>query len=218
MGALTIRVVMTFFTTTNIQQLRTLLIILAAASMISGCALNRKKIGMGMAFPAEPYQKGVTHRDDVLAELGPPLKMTVLPEGYAFMYESLDTQELQLGFSLPIPVISWFKFIIAQADYDHNVMIYQFDRKHRLVAAAEEATHFDLGNTMAVQPVITVDLLFDTSNVENEVIDFAQWPAYCLLSLPQTLNRANSMNVGVAGVEQRGTGPFVGQRTLELHK
>jgi hypothetical protein len=185
--------------------------------MSSGCTLSRKMIGQGMAFPAEPYQPGVTHRNDVLAELGPPLKMTVLPAGYAFMYESLDTQELQLGFSLPLPIISWFKFVVAQADYDHNVMVYQFDKQHQLVAAAGDATQFDLGNSMAVQPVFTVQLLFDTSSVEDEVIDFYQWPAYCLLPLPQTLNRANSMNVGVAGVEMRGTAPAAGQRSTELH-
>jgi hypothetical protein len=208
---------MAFSLTASIRHLCRLLIITVLALAISGCALNRKKIGQGMAFPAEPYQTGVTRRDDVLAELGPPLKMTVLPGGYAFMYESLDTQELQIGFSLPVPVVSWFKFIVAQADYDHNVMIYIFDKQHRLIAADDEATHFDLGNTMAVQPVVTVQLLFDTTAVENEVIDFAQWPAYCLLPLPQTLNRANSMNVGVAGVEQRGTASSVGQRTTEMH-
>ena len=182
-----------------------------------GCTLGRKKVGQGMAFPAEPYKVGVTHRDEVLDELGPPLKMTVLPEGYAFMYESLDTQELQLGFSLPVPVISWFKLVIAQADYEHQVMVYQFDRRHRLIASAGDDTHFDLGNTMAVQPIFTVQMLFDTSEVENEVVDFVEWPAFCLLPLPQTLNRNSSLNGGVAGIEQRGTAPAVGQRTLEMH-
>ena len=147
-----------------------------------------------------------------------PLKMTVLPEGYAFMYEGLDTQELQLGFSLPIPVISWFKFVLAQADYDHQVMVYQFNHENLLVASAGDDTHFDLGNSMAVQPIITVQLMFDTTAVENEIVDFVQWPAFCLRPLPETLNRHTSLNGGVAGIEQRGTAPNVGQRTLEMHK
>lgn len=180
--------------------------------------MARKKINPNLAFPAKPYENGLTHRDEVLAELGPPLKMTVLPEGYAFMYEGLDTQELQLGFSLPIPVISWFKFVVAQADYDHHVMVYWFDHENRLMASAGDDTHFDLGNSMAVQPVLAVQMMFDTSAVENEVVHFTEWPAFCLMPLPQTLNRHNSLNGGVAGIEQRGTGPAVGQRTLEMHK
>ena len=190
---------------------------LAASLVLCGCTLSRKTISPNLAFPREPYKKGVTHRDEVLSELGPPLKMTVLPEGYAFIYEGLDTQELQLGFSLPLPVISWFKFVVAQADFDHQVMVYQFNHKNVLVASAGDDTHFDLGNTMAVQPIFTVQMLFDTSEVENEIVDFVQWPAFCLLPLPQTLNRQTSLNGGVAGIEQRGTAPQVGQRTLEMH-
>ena len=184
----------------------------------SGCALNRKKLNQNLTFPKQPYQDGITHSDEVLDELGPPLKITALPNGYAFMYESLYAMELQLGFSLPIPVINWFKFVIADADYDHKVMIYQFNNQHRLVASGGNDTHFDLGNSMAIQPVLTVQPLFDTSNVENDIVHFFEWPAFCLLPLPQTLNRAQSIDTGMAGIEQRGTAPVVGQRSLELHK
>ena len=192
--------------------------LLVVAVLTGGCTLNRKKINQNMAFPDHSYETGVTHRNEVLDELGPPLKMTVTPDGYAFMYEGLDTQEFQLGFSLPVPVISWFKFVVAQADYDHLVMIYQFDRNHRLLAAADTDTHFDLGNSMAVQPVFTVKLLFDTASVEEEVVHFTEWPEFCLQPLPQTLNRANTMNIGTAGIEQRGTAPTVGQRSTEMHR
>lgn len=192
--------------------------LLMALLLTFGCSLSRNKLNQNLAFPKQPYQDGTTHSDDVLDELGPPLKISALPHGYAFMYESLDTQELQIGFSLPIPVISWFKFVVAQADYDHKVMIYQFDDEHRLVASGGNDTHFDLGNTMAVQPVLTVQAMFDTSSVENDVVRFTEWPAFCLLPLPQTLNRAQSMDAGMTGMEQRGTGPAVGQRALELHK
>ena len=183
----------------------------------SGCALHRKKLNQNLVFPEQSYQDGITHSDEILNELGPPLKMTSLPHGYAFMYESLDTLELQLGFSLPIPVINWFKFVFAQADYDHQVLIYQFNDEHRLVASGGEDTHFDLGNSTAIQPIITVEAMFDTSNVENDVVHFTEWPAFCLLPLPQTLNRAQSVDTGMAGIEQRGTAPAVGQRSMEMH-
>ncbi len=184
----------------------------------NGCMLNRKKLNQNLVFPEQTYRNGITHSDEVLDELGPPLKMTALPHGYAFMYESLDTVELQLGFSLPIPVINWFKFVFAQADYDHQVLIYQFDDEHRLVASGGKDTHFDLGNSMAIQPILTVESMFDTSDVENEIVHFTEWPAFCLLPLPQTLNRAQSIDTGTAGLEQRGTAPFVGQRSMEMHK
>jgi len=184
----------------------------------NGCMLNRKKLNQNLTFPEQTYQDGITHSDEVLDELGPPLKISAMPHGYAFMYESLDTLELQLGFSLPIPVINWFKFVFAQADYDHQVLIYQFDDKHRLVASGGEDTHFDLGNSMAIQPILTVEAMFDTSNVENEVVSFVEWPAFCLMPLPVTLNRAQSMDAGTGGLEQRGTAPRVGQRSLEMHK
>ncbi len=203
--------------TTIIQQLSTCLVILVMLTG-SGCAMNRKKLNQNLAFPRQPYVDGVAHSDDVLDELGPPLKISALPHGYAFMYESLDVVELQLGFSLPVPVINWFKFVFAQADYDHQVLIYQFDDEHRLVASGGEDTHFDLGDSTAIQPILTVEAMFDTSSVENEIVSFVEWPAFCLLPLPQTLNRAQSVDAGMAGLEQRGTAPTVGQRSSEMHK
>ncbi|RKX37136.1 MAG: hypothetical protein DRP64_17670 [Verrucomicrobia bacterium] len=71
---------------------------------------------------------------------------------------------------------------------------------------------------MAIQPILTVESMFDTSNVENEIVSFVEWPAFCLLPLPQTLNRAQSVDTGMAGLEQRGTAPTVGQRSPEMHK
>jgi hypothetical protein len=203
---------------TNPNRLASGLVLAAILFGSNGCALSRKKLNQNLSYPKQDYAPGVTHSDEVLDELGPPLKISALPHGYVFMYESLDTQELQLGFSLPIPVINWFKFVLAQADLDHKVLIYQFNDDHRLVAPGGEDTHFDLGNSMAVQPIITVESMFDTSNVENEIVSFVEWPAFCLLPLPQTLNRAQSVDTGMAGLEQRGTAPVVGQRSSEMHK
>lgn len=183
-----------------------------------GCTLARKSMNPNIAFPQQPYLIGETDRNEVLTELGPPLKMTILPEGYAFMYEGVDTKELQLGFTLPIPIINWFKVVVARADYNHHVLVYQFDLNHKLLAAAGNDIHFDLGNSTAVQPILAVEMLFDTSAVENDIVHFTEWPAFCLWPLPETINRANSMNTGTAGIEQRGTAPFVGQRALELRK
>ena len=184
----------------------------------NGCMWHRKQLNQNLVVPERGYQSDVTHRDEILDELGPPLKMTALPHGYAFLYESLDVIELQLGFSLPIPVIHWFKFVFAQADYNHQVLIYQFNNEHRLVAFGGGDTHFDLGNSMAVQPILTVESMFDTSNVENEIVSFLEWAEFCLRPLPETLNRAQSLDMGTGGIEQRGTSPLVGQRSLEMQK
>ncbi len=183
----------------------------------SGCALTKKKMNPNSTYPKQPYQDGITHSDEVLDELGPPLKMTALPAGYAFMYEALTTREFQLGFGLPIPVIKWFKFVVARADYDHKVMIYQFDDEHCLIASGGNEARFDLGNSTAIQPIVTYQPMFDTSDVESDVVSFVEWPAFCLLPLPLTLNRAQSIDAGSAGLEQRGTAPGVGQRSMELH-
>jgi hypothetical protein len=193
-------------------------LMLAVVALIgSGCAMGRKSVCPGLTSPDSLYRQYVTHRDDVLADLGPPLKITRLPEGYAFMYESLKARELQLGFSIPVPVLNWFKIVTADADYNHRVLVYEFDRQHRLVAWDDEITHFDLGDSVAIQPVIAVEFLFDTSSVENEKINANQWPAYCLLPLPQALNRLYAVNTGTAGFEQRGAATSVGQRSIELH-
>lgn len=209
---------MAFFSKLNRGDGAAALMLAAALFLCSGCALGRKSVCPGLTAPQTVYREHVTHRDDVLADLGPPLKITRMPEGYAFMYEALDTRELQLGFSIPVPVLNWFKIVTADADYNHHVLVYQFDQQHRLVAWDDESTHFDLGDSLAIQPVVTVEFIFDTSSVENETINAAQWPAYCLLPLPQALNRNRALNTGVAGVEQRGTTTSVGQRSVELHQ
>ena len=184
----------------------------------NGCMWNRKRLNQNLIVPEQIYQKGITHSDEVLDELGPPLKMTALSHGYAFMYESLDTLELQLGFSLPIPILTWFKFVFGQADYDHQVLVYQFNDEHRLVTYSGKNTHFELGSSTAIQPILTVESLFDTSNVENEIVSFVEWSEFCLRPLPETLNRAQSLDMGTGGIEQRGTAPTAGQRSLELQK
>ena len=199
------------------RQLAISALLMASAATICGCATSRKRLNQNLAYPQQPFVDGITHSDEVLNELGPPLKISAMPNGYVFMYESLDTKELQLGFSLPIPVINWFKFVVARADYDHKVMTYEFDHQHRLMASSGNDTHFDLGNSTAIQPIFTVESMFDTSAVEDEVVHFTEWPAFCLLPLPCTINRGQSIDTGVAGVEQRGTSPVVGQRSPELH-
>lgn len=60
--------------------------------------------------------------------------------------------------------------------------------------------------------------MFDTSNVENDIVHFTEWPEFCLRPLPETLNKAQSLDTGTAGIEQRGTAPTIGQRSLEIQK
>jgi hypothetical protein len=142
---------------------------------------------------------------DVLAALGPPAKVTALPSGFAFLYES--TQVLQRGIALSFYFI---RASVTKGDRVLDAYVVVFDERGLVVGHEQITKSMPLSLSFAVT--------IPTGGPPRELIASApqhHWGMSMLNPLPQTLNAANDIDAGMHGLEQRGTPIAVGQRTLE---
>jgi hypothetical protein len=148
-----------------------------------------------------------TQYADVLAALGPPAKLTALPSGFAFLYES--TQVFRRGLSVFIFSPS-FKIGVTKEERLLNAYVVVFN-EHGLVVSSG-------GVTKSVPLSLALAVSLSTRGKGRELTAPApqhRWGMSMLLPLPKTLNAASDIDAGLHGLEQRGTPRAVGQRTLE---
>ena len=141
---------------------------------------------------------------DVLAALGPPAKVTALPSGFAFLYES--TQVLQRGIALSFYFI---RVSVTKGDRVLDSYVVVFDERSLVVGHEKLTKSVPLGMAFSVT--------IPTGGPPRELAASApqhHWGMRLLNPLPQTLNAANDIDAGIYGLEQRGTPMAVGQRTL----
>ena len=141
---------------------------------------------------------------DVLVALGPPAKVTALPSGFAFLYES--TQVLQRGIALSVYFI---RVSVTKGDRVLDSYVVVFDERGLVIG------HEKLTKSVPLSMAFAVTI--PTGGPPRELAASApqhQWGMSLLNPLPQTLNTANDIDVGMHGLEQRGTPVAVGQRTL----
>jgi hypothetical protein len=141
---------------------------------------------------------------DVLVALGPPAKLTALPSGFAFLYES--SQVLQRGIALSV---YFLRFSVTKGDRVLDAYVVLFDERGFVVG------HEQI--TKSVPSSLTFAVTIPTGGPPPELTASApqhHWGMRMLDPLPQTLNAANDVDAGMHGLEQRGTPIAVGQRTL----
>jgi hypothetical protein len=144
---------------------------------------------------------------DVLAALGPPAKLTALPAGFAFLYES--TQVFLRGLSVFI-IHPAFKIGVTKEKRILDAYVVVFNEQG-LVVGAEHIT-----KTVPLSLALAVSLTTRGKGRELTVLaPQHRWGMSMLLPLPKTLNAASDIDAGLYGLEQRGTPIAVGQRTLE---
>ena len=144
---------------------------------------------------------------DVLVALGPPAKLTALPSGFAFLYES--TQVFQRGLSVFI-IHPSFKIGVKKEERMLDAYVVVFNEHGLVVGSGQITKSVPLSFTLAVS--------LSTKGKGRELSVLApqhRWGMSMLLPPPKTLNAANDIDAGMYGLEQRGTPIAVGQRTLE---
>ena len=152
---------------------------------------------------------------DVLAVFGPPQRMSASVSGYIMAWEHWQVDEDTLGFRLgplgaELLALDWGKSRIRG-----EFLLVTFDREHRLSGTTVSEWDSDAGGGQGIQPIASV---LSTVEVDDLVADLPQhtWGATYLQELPRALNTPSSPTSGQAGMEQRGTPPTIGQKSLEL--
>jgi hypothetical protein len=188
----------------NMYQYIFVVLLLCIIILISSC--TRIHISNDKAIDAAKTQlvQYNTPYADVLVAMGPPAKVTALPSGFAFLYES--TQVLQRGITLSF---YFLRVSVTKGDRMLDSYVVVFDEQGLVVGHEKLTKSVPLSGTFA--------LTIPTGGPPRELKASApqhHWGMSLLNPLPQTLNAANDIDAGMHGLEQRGTPTAVGQRTL----
>ena len=184
--------------------------------LLTGCSVLHKEVQSGVTLDHAAYQEQRVHYHQVLNNLGPPARLTASPEGFAFIYEDLVVDELQLGIGGRGQFWEWLKLSFAGTTLERRSLLFQFDQDGTLKSAGMRKTEEDLGKGGALQIILQVKQIVDTSEYEDDALAATRWGASLLDPPPKTLNTKQSLISGATGLEQSGTTTKVGQHTLEM--
>lgn len=184
---------------------------------LTGCAHFRTELGKPLAVDKGSFVEGETSVHTVVHALGPPNQVSALPDGFAFLYEHSVVKELQIGFSLDFPLLRWLKLIWAMNSLDQDLCLMTFDDEGRLKAIGVGHSSEDLGGGKAIQFIVSVISLTDSSAFRRPA-DAHSWGAACLGRLPRTLNADQNLRTGAHGLQLRTAPKYAGQHTLEMAK
>ena len=161
-----------------------------------------------------PPEHTNTSLTEVLAKLGPPLRLSAAGEGYVLAWEFWKIREDTIGLSLgalgtDILSVDW-----GRAHMHGEFLLVTFNRQHQVTGRAFSRWSNDAGGGQAIQPLVGLISLVD---VEDMVVDLPQhqWGSSLLLPLPEAMNAQSRPDTGQTGISRRGTPNAVGQRSLE---
>ncbi len=194
--------------------LRGLLLTLMFA--LGGCTQWHYKLGEALPGAAASLatETGLDSRE-VLARLGPPLRVSAIPGGYVLGWESWQVTENVFGFSLGALGVDFLSIDIGRADTRNEALLLTFASDHRLTGGSWHGREDSVGGGRSVQPLVGLVPVVDVDDI-TERLPQHSWGRAALEPLPISLNRAQRPDMGQGGVAQRATPTGTGQQTLEL--
>jgi len=136
--------------------------------LLTGCARYRTERGRLIEESSIVIEEGETRRKDILHDLGPPDQICSLPEGCAFLYESFNATEKQLGLSIGYKWLSLFKFAYGWAGADRQALLLIFDNDEILRSSEYRTWEEDLGSGFSIAFIYSLVSLVDMSHLEEE--------------------------------------------------
>ncbi|MCZ6830698.1 MAG: hypothetical protein O7F73_14150 [Gammaproteobacteria bacterium] len=183
--------------------------------LLSGCTRWTYDIGRNLSPEEVPAVEDQLAVGDVLARLGPPLRLSALPGGYVLAYEHWHIVEDKVGLSLSAAGADFLSIDWGSAHTQGEFLLLSFNREHQLVDSTFEEWDRDVGGGKGIQPLLSVVSVVDVGDLTNPMPQH-RWGAFSLEELPVTLNADNHLDSGQSGLEQRGTPVNIGQRSLEM--
>ncbi|KZX50307.1 hypothetical protein A3709_11155 [Halioglobus sp. HI00S01] len=187
------------------------LTVLALVVLLGGCTRWTYDLGEPLAQTDVPA-KG-TPLGEVIARLGPPLRLSATPQGYVMAWEHWVIGEDSLGLSLGPLGLDLLALDLGAARVSGEFLVLQFDRNRQLADASFSTWNENAGQGAALQPSFGLVEVVDVSDLTG-ALPTHRWGALGLKPLPESLN-THSPESGQDGLEQRGTPRGAGQRTLE---
>ena len=196
------------------RRLSSLTTVLTLALLLSACTQWRYELGTRVSPDLLPEDDPDITLTQVLAKLGPPLRMSAAGEGYVLAWEFWKIREDTFGLSLGAMGADLLSVDWGNAHMHGEFLLVTFNRQHQMTGRAFSRWSNNAGGGQAVQPLVGLVSLVD---VEDMVDNLPQhkWGSGLLRPLPQAINAQSRPDMGQSGVERRGTPNGAGQRSLE---
>jgi hypothetical protein len=192
--------------------------LLVLASLVSaGCTTIGRRVGEPIPAATPGIEKGASTVSEVVHALGPPARMSALPDGLAMLYEYIDATENQLGINLEVVGLDLFKLALGRGTADRQALLLVFDESGVLQALRRRTWIEHVGSGFGLQLLFVAMPAVDSKHLWEAPEQFG-WGRQSLDQLMVVLNAGQSVTSGAHGIEMRGTPDSVGQRTLEENK
>jgi hypothetical protein len=182
----------------------------------SGCYTQwRYDLGDHLTRPDLDQLKTGMPMAEVLAVFGPPQRLSSSVSGYILAWEHWQVDEDSLGFRLGAVGADLLSLDWGNSRIRGEFLLVTFDRDYRLSGSTVSEWDSSAGGGQGIQPIASFLSTVDVGDLVRRLPQH-DWGANYLRELPQALNTPSSPTSGEAGMQQRGTPPNVGQRSLEL--
>ncbi len=182
--------------------------------LLGGC--TQRFYALGMPLPPEDSEPVAgASLQTVLAQLGPPQRLTRTAAGWTMGWEHWRVSESAVGASLGVLGVDALTFDWGDARVRGDFLMISFDADREARSVSRVVWDNDIGGGTAVQPFLGVAPILDVADL---LVPLPQhgWGAGALMPLPTALNSDNRPGMGSNGLEQRGTPTGIGQRALEM--
>lgn len=196
--------------------------------VLGGCSHFVTEYGPALPIDEAQLEVAETNVGEVINTLGPPSKISALPNAIAFLYEQVTTVENQLGLSTSAvedlflgaastEALRLFKLSLAKGRLNRQALILVFDLDGVLRVKTFGTWSEKLGRGFGFNIIFQAVPLIKTGYLRAEP-DQHGWGMSLLGPLPVTLNVRQNLATGQSGVQLQGTSTAVGQHTLGLRK
>ncbi len=192
-----------------------LILLLCLSSALGACMQWRHyELGVPIAESEMPDPKQGWTLAEVMAELGPPQRISAAPYGFVMAWEYWEIDEIKVGVGSFMTGVDLVNIDWGKATAKGDFLLLSFSHDHRLLTASFEEWDRDAGGGQGVQPMFSTVDVVDVDDLLDPMSQH-RWGGQSLGRLPVTLNQQNRMDSGQAGLEQRGTTRAVGQHSVE---
>jgi hypothetical protein len=183
--------------------------------LIGACSYYRYDLGDRLSRTPIPVPSEQLDRKAILANLGPPQRISATASGYVMAWEHWYISETKIGFSLGVAGVDAMSVDFGKARVQGEFLLLGFNKNHQLTDSAFTKWDTEVGGGKSILPFASVVSLVDVDDLLEDMPQH-DWGAASLADLPITLNTDSRPDLGQNGIEQRGTPSAVGQRALEM--
>lgn len=196
---------------------RSAVLLAIATGGLCGCSSFRTEWGKPLATEHAALAEDHARVAEVLRELGPPAKVSALPDGSVFLYEHTVISEFQFGLSIDYSLLRYIKFLRAWNWIERENLVLMFDDEGVLRSLGYDHRRQRLSGGGAVQLIFSAISLTDPA-LRRQQTEQLRWGRSCLEPLPVALNVGQSLRSGEHGLQLSFPPKYAGQQSLEMAK